>query len=96
MRSPVSVSSRATMPALPRTATAMAWVRAACVPGEDSRPVLLQPGEIVGVAEQAVLGGLDVAGPELPRRQRGQHVDVGQHQARLMEGADQVLALRAC
>ena len=72
----------------------MARVRAAGVLGQHGGDVLLQPAEIGSVGNQAILGGLDVAGAELARRQRCQTIGVGQHQARLMEGADQVLALR--
>ena len=49
--------------------------------------------KILRIAEEPELGGLDVAGAELARRQGGQRVDVGEHEARLVEGADEVLAL---
>ena len=45
---------------------------------------------------QALQGAFVIgpAGLDLTRRQGGQHVDVGQHQPRLVESADQVLAAR--
>ena len=46
------------------------------------------------VAEQTVLRDLRIAGAHFARRKRRQNVGVGQHEARLMESADQVLALR--
>jgi two-component sensor histidine kinase len=52
----------------------------------------LQVGEQRGVTDHAVLDHLRHAGTELPRRQGGQGVWVDQHQAGLVEGADQVLA----
>ena len=61
---------------------------------DDVSVVGLQPGEEAGVAEQAVFGHLGIAGAELARRQRVEHGGVGDHQHRLVEGAEQVLALR--
>ena len=52
-----------------------------------------EPGEERRVAEQPVFHDLGVAGAELPRRKRGKRAGVGEHEARLMEGADEVLAL---
>ncbi len=46
-----------------------------------------------GVAEQAVFGDLGIAGAEFARRQRVEQRRVGDHQDRLMKGADQVLAV---
>ena len=63
--------------------------------GENVLPVRLQPGEEAGVAEQAVFGDLGIAGAELARRQRVEQRGIGDHQDRLMERADQVLAVRA-
>jgi len=84
------VSSRATIAALPCTATLMARVSA---PHPCNTPaVLLQPGEIGGVAEETVLGGP----PRSRRNSRGgpwRARGSGQHEARLVEGAHQVLAL---
>ena len=48
-----------------------------------------------GVAEQAVFGDLGIAGAEFAQRQRVEQRRVGDHQNRLVEGADQVLAVRA-
>ena len=61
--------------------------------GEDVLPVCFQPGEEVGVAEQAVFGDLGIAGAEFARRQRVEQRGVGDHQDRLVEGADQILAV---
>ena len=60
---------------------------------EQPRGVLLAPREEAGVAEQPVLGHLGVAREQLAAGQRGQRVEVAEHQARLVEGADEVLAL---
>ena len=43
---------------------------------------------------QPVFHHLGIAGEQLARRQRGERVDIGQHQHRLVERADQVLAVR--
>ena len=64
--------------------------------GDDGAPVLLQPGEECGVVDQAVFGHLGIAGAEDARAQRIEHARIGQHQARLVERADQVLAARRC
>ena len=61
--------------------------------GEDVLPVRLQPGEERGVAEQSVFGDLGIAGAEFALRQRVEQRGVGDHQDRLMEGADQILAV---
>ena len=61
--------------------------------GEHLLPVGLEPGEEGGVAEQPVFGDLGIAGAELARRQRIEQRGVGDHQHRLMKGADQVLAV---
>ena len=62
--------------------------------GEDVGVVGLQPGEKGFVAEHAIFGDFGVAGAELARRQRVEHRGIGDHQHRLMERAEQVLALR--
>ena len=62
--------------------------------GEDVGVVLLQPGEERLVAEHAVFRHFGIAGAELARRQRIEHGGVGDDQDRLMEGAEQILALR--
>ncbi len=61
--------------------------------GEDPLPALFEPGEERGVAEEPVFQHLGIARTELARAQRGEDRDVGEHEARLMERADQVLAL---
>ncbi len=71
----------------------MACSRAAGA-GKHLAPVRLQPDEELGVAEQPVFGDLGIAGAELAQRQRVEQRGVGDHQDRLVEGADQVLALR--
>ncbi len=56
-------------------------------------PVRLEPFEERLVAEQPVFHHLAVTGQEIARGQRVEHTDISQHQAGLMERADQVLAL---
>jgi hypothetical protein len=60
---------------------------------EDAAPVRLQPGEEAGIIDEAVLRHLGIAGAELAGGERVEHVGVGQHEARLIEGADKVLAV---
>ena len=60
---------------------------------QQAPAVGLQPGEEGRVIQNAVLDHLGVAGPKLPRRQGVQRRDVGEHQARLVKSADQVLAV---
>ena len=62
--------------------------------GEDVGVVGLEPGEEGLVAEHAVFGDFGIAGAELARRQRVEHRGVGDDQHRLMERAEQILALR--
>ncbi len=62
--------------------------------GEHRAPVAFEPSEEVAVADQAVFGHLGVAGAELARAQRVEDAGVGEHQRRLVEGADEVLAER--
>ena len=61
--------------------------------GSDS-PRTGQPVEEVRIADQPVLQDLGPAGAQLERRQGRQDIDVGQDEARLMEGPDQILAAR--
>ena len=61
--------------------------------GENIFPVGLEPGEEIDVAEQSVFGDLGIAGAELALRQRVEQRGIGEHQDRLMEGADQILAV---
>ncbi len=63
------------------------------VAGDQGGAVRLAPREEPGVADQPRLGDLGIAGPQLARRQGGEGGGVGQHCARLVERADQVLAL---
>ena len=70
----------------------MACSRAATA-GENVLPVFFQPGEERGIAEQAVFGDLGIAGAEFALRQRVEQRGVGDHHHRLMEGADQILAV---
>ncbi len=75
------------------------WRSPRCAPGRrrtrraSSRSSQAKNG---GVVDQPVFGDLGIAGAELAQRQRVEHVGVGEHQARLVEGADQVLAVAAC
>ena len=62
------------------------------VAADHALAVPLAPGEERGVADQAGLGDLGVSGAQFARRQRAQRAGVGQHHARLVERADQVLA----
>ena len=55
--------------------------------------ILLQPGPELRLIDQAVFRHFRIAGEQLPARQARQHVGIRQHQARLMEGANQVLAM---
>ena len=61
--------------------------------GEHVLPVRLQPGEEAGIAEQAELRDLRIAGAEVARGKRVEQRGIGDHQDRLMERADQVLAV---
>jgi hypothetical protein len=60
---------------------------------EKALPILLQPAEEAGVAQQAVLRHLGIARTHLANGKRGERLRVGEHKARLMERADQVFAL---
>ena len=66
----------------------------AASPASTAAPLRLAPGEEGGIVDQAVLGDLGIARQQLAPGQGVEHVGVGQHQARLIEGADQVLAVR--
>ncbi len=61
---------------------------------ENGAPALFEPGEELRVAEKAVLRDLGIAGAHLAGGKRLQNVSVGDDEARLVEDADQVLALR--
>ena len=90
-RTPLSRSSAATIAALARQATAIACSRSG-QPAATARQFALEPGEEVGVADQAVFRHLGIAGVELARRQRIEDAGVGEHELGLMEDADEVLA----
>ncbi len=62
--------------------------------GKDVAPIGFEPGKEAGVTEQSVFGDLGIAGAELARRQCIERRSIGEHQDRLMEGADQILAMR--
>ena len=55
--------------------------------------VAFEPGEELGPVDQAVLDHLGVARAQLTGGQAGQHVGVREHEARLVEDADQVFAV---
>jgi hypothetical protein len=61
------------------------------VAGEQGRAARLEVGEIGRVQDDAVLDDLSEPRAKLAIRKRRQHGGIHQHQARLMEGADQVL-----
>ena len=91
-RSPVSRSSRATIAALARQRPR--WrARAPAPPANTSRQLASSQAKKRRVAEQAVFGDLGIAGAKFARRQRVERRGVGKHQDRLMERADQVLAV---
>ncbi len=50
------------------------------------------PAEESSIADQSGLDDFGIARPEFPRRQRGQGERIGQHHARLVKSAEQVLA----
>ena len=55
--------------------------------------VRLAPGEECRIADQPGLGDFRIPCPQLTRGQRGQCFGVGEHHARLVEGAEKVLAV---
>src|SRR5690606_29036937 len=61
---------------------------------EDLVLMLFEPEEEVLVVDEAVFDDFGIAGGELAARQRIERREVGQHQPGLMEGPDQVLAMR--
>ena len=60
---------------------------------EQRLGVALERREQLGVPDRGLLDHLGEAGRALARRQRAQRLDVDRHEARLVERADQVLAL---
>ena len=75
------------------TATHRNGVLACGTAGKDILPVLLQPGEERGIAEQPVFGNFGIACAEFPFRQRVEQCRICNDQNRLMERADEILAL---
>ena len=72
----------------------MAMACSRCRPAfEDFAPVRFQPRKERGVAEQTVFDDLRIAGAKFPRRQGIERGGVGDHQNRLMEGADEIFAV---
>ncbi len=61
--------------------------------GEYVFPIGFEPGEEGGVAKQAVFGDFGVAGAEFALRQRIKQSRIGNNQNRLMESADEILAV---
>ena len=59
----------------------------------DGRMIGLAPVEERRVIDEPVFDHLGIAGAKLARRQRVENGGVGDHQARLMEGPDQILAV---
>ena len=77
-----------------RQAALFNCVQAGCrVALEYPRPMSFEPIEEGGIAQKTVFHHFGIAGAQLARVQRIKHVGVDQHEARLMEGADQVLAM---
>ena len=72
----------------------MASVKRGIVAGQQRVDVRLEPAEEMRVEDRAVLHHLGEAGAQFAVGQGAQHGGVGDHRARRMEGADQVLALR--
>ena len=61
---------------------------------ENAAPMRLQPSKKSGVADQAVFDNFGIAGAELPQRQCVKRIGIGKNERRLMESADQILAMR--
>ncbi len=60
--------------------------------GEHLAEIGVEPVEERGIAEQAVFDDLRISGPELPRREGIEQRGVGDHEDRLVERTDEVLA----
>ena len=60
---------------------------------DDGEAVVLKPMKERGIVDQPVFHHLGITGQQLAFGQGPQHPSIGQHQARLMEAAHQVLAL---
>ncbi len=61
---------------------------------EQRRSTLFQPGEEFRVVDQPILHDLGIARGQFPARQARQKIGIRQHQTRLVEAADQILAMR--
>ena len=62
---------------------------------QHGHAVGLQPVEEIRVVDQAILHHLRIASEKLAAGQGGKNPRIGQHQTRLIKGADQVLAVTA-
>ena len=63
------------------------------VPAHDKLGAGFQPAEERCIAQQAVFRDFGITCSQFAPRQRVEQADVGDHRHRLMEGADQVLAM---
>ena len=68
-------------------------MRACRSPRMTSSALDFQPVEESCIAEQSVLGDFGITCSQFAPRQRVEQANVGDHRHRLMEGADQVLAM---
>ena len=64
------------------------------VVGEDGVPICFEPVEELPITQQAIFGDLGISRFHLAQRPGRQSFRIGQHEAGLMEGADQVFAVR--
>ena len=64
------------------------------IAGEHLRAIVLEPGEQLGVFDQRIFDDLGIAGADLPRIERVEQRRIDQHERRLVERADQILARR--
>ncbi len=62
--------------------------------GENLLPVLLQPRKEIAPVDQPVFRDFRITGAEFTRAQRIQNFRIGQNKLRLIEDADEVLAVR--
>ena len=93
-RLPDSSSSSATMRAFSSQLRRMAWARAPRVARQNLFHIGLEPVHERRVEREAVLDHLGEPGAQLAVGQRVERGHVRDHRARLMEGADHVLAAR--
>ena len=93
-RSPRSNGSRSTIAALCAQLRAIASASAVSSRREQRRRIGVEPVQERRIDDRAVLDHLREAGAQFARRQRAQRRRIGEHRARRMERADQVLALR--